>query len=149
MLSRNEILKWMAAYDLQKYPVAVYNELVIEQRPCAGKIAILGAWKTGCLKAGGQWRVYVDQNGVAYSFTARWSPSSPVGYTTWQEISAHQNEVKEKIPRDFPRTKPATLTELESIKGFGFIWANFVLHCFFPETYPLFDQHVYRSYRYI
>lgn len=32
------------------------------------------------------------------------------------------------------------MAELESRKGFGFIWALFVLHCFFPETYPLFDQ---------
>lgn len=149
MLSKNEIVEWLAAYDLQKYPVTVYHELVVEQRPCAGRIETLGAWKTGCLKAGGQGRGYVDQNGTTYSFTARWNPNSPVGYSTWQEISKNENDIKEKIPKNYPQTKPAILAELESRKGFGFIWALFVLHCFFPETYPLFDQHVYRVYRYI
>jgi hypothetical protein len=149
MLSKNEIVEWLAAYDLQKYPVTVYHELVVEQRPCAGRIETLGAWKTGCLKAGGQGRGYVDQNGTTYSFTARWNPNSPVGYSTWQEISKNENDIKEKIPKNYPQTKPAILAELESRKGFGFIWALFVLHCFFPETYPLFDQHVYRAYRYI
>ncbi|MDD4239569.1 MAG: hypothetical protein PHT62_13610, partial [Desulfotomaculaceae bacterium] len=37
--------------------------------------------------------------------------------------------------------------ELEARKGFGTIWALFVMHCFYPQTYPLFDQHVYRAYR--
>lgn len=149
MSNKDEVMKWLAEYDLQKYPVNVYHELVVEQRPYAGRIEILGAWKTGCLKTGGQERVYVDQNGMAYSFTARWSPNSPVGYSIWREIAENENGIKEKVPQNCPLTKPSILVELESQKGFGFIWALFVLHCFYPETYPLFDQHVYRSYRYI
>lgn len=149
MLSNNEVLTWLAKYDLQKYPVTVYHELVVEQRPYPGRIEILGAWKTGCLKTGGQGRVYVDQNGIDYSFTARWNPNTPVGYSTWLEIAKNEAFIKEKVPINCPPTKPAILAELESRKGFGFIWALFVFHCFYPETYPLFDQHVYRSYRYI
>jgi len=57
MLSNNEVLTWLAKYDLQKYPVSIYHELVVEQRPYRGIIEILGAWKTGCLKTGGQGRV--------------------------------------------------------------------------------------------
>lgn len=149
MLSKNEVLTWLAKYDLQKYPVTVYHELVVKQRAYPGRIAILGAWKTGCLKPGGKGQGYIDRNGRTYSYTARWSASSPVGYSTWHKIAEYEDMVKEKIPINCPLTKPTILIELESIKGFGFIWALFVLHCFYPETYPLFDQHVFRAYRHI
>jgi len=33
MLKRGEVLKWLDAYDIQKYPAPVYDELVVEQRP--------------------------------------------------------------------------------------------------------------------
>lgn len=124
MLRKNEVFKWLAEYDLQKYPVTVYHELVVEQRPYLGRIEILGAWKTGCLKTGGQGRVYVDRKGAVYSFTARWNPKTPVGYSTWREIAVNEEQIKEKIPLNCPITKPAILAELESRKGFGFIWAR-------------------------
>ena len=149
MLKSDGVLKWLDAYDVQKYPASVYVELVVEQRPYPGRIKILGAWKTGCLRAGGQGREYVDKNGIVYSFTGRWNPKSPIGYLTWIEISENEKEIKEKIQKDFSKEKPEIVAELGSREGFGFIWALFVLHCFYPETYPLFDQHVYRAYRYI
>ncbi|SHI56503.1 hypothetical protein SAMN02745219_00611 [Desulfofundulus thermosubterraneus DSM 16057] len=61
MLKRDEVLKRLDAYDIQKYPASVYDELVVEQRPYPGRIKILGAWKTGCLRAGGQGREYVGE----------------------------------------------------------------------------------------
>jgi hypothetical protein len=56
VLKRDEVLKWLAAYDIQKYPTSVYDELVVEQLPYPGRIKILGAWKTGCLRADGRGR---------------------------------------------------------------------------------------------
>lgn len=120
VLKRDEVLKWLDAYDIKKYPTSVYDELVVEQRPYPGRIKILGAWKTGCLRADGQGREYVDKNGTAYSFTGRWNPNSSVGYLTWIEISENEKEIKEKIPKDFSEEKPEIVAELESRVGFGF-----------------------------
>src|SRR5690606_14486594 len=92
-------------------------------------------------------RDYVDSKGAAYSFSRRWNPQSPVGYANWTWISDHEDEVEKSIPKEFPDQKPEVLAELEARKGFGTIWALFVMHCFYPQTYPLFDQHVYRAYR--
>lgn len=41
---------------------------------------------------------------------------------------------------------PEVLQTLIDRRGFGFIWALFVAHCYKPEIYPLYDQHVYRTY---
>ena len=38
------------------------------------------------------------------------------------------------------------MTELETMPGIGFLLTVFVLYCFYPETYPVFDQHAYRAH---
>ncbi|MDD3893603.1 MAG: hypothetical protein PHU36_01070, partial [Syntrophomonadaceae bacterium] len=60
MLKKDEIIKWLDAYNNQKYPTSIYDELVVKRRLYPGRIKLLGAWKTGCLKAGGANRDYVD-----------------------------------------------------------------------------------------
>jgi hypothetical protein len=149
MLTKDEIIKWFDSFDGLKYPTSVYEELVVEQLQHPRKIEILGAWKTGCLRIDNSGKEYKDKYGITYSFTERWKPSAPVGYLTWIEISKIETEIQGEIPKEFPNEKPSIIVKMESQKGFGFIWSIFVLHCFYPENYPLFDQHVYRAYKYI
>jgi len=147
MLSNSEIMKWSGVYNTQKYPVTVYNDLVVKGFDHNKRMEILGAWKTGCLKFDHNGRAYIDSNGTGYSFTKRWQPNTPVGYNTWVYISQNESKIMKQIPDLLSEKKPLILVELEQKDGFGFIWAIFALHCFYPEIYPLYDQHVYRAYK--
>ena len=44
--------------------------------------------------------------------------------------------------------KPTEFNEIKEIDGLGFVYALFVLHCENPKLFPLYDQHVWRSYLY-
>lgn len=146
MFSKEEITKWNNTYDTSKYPVSIYNELVVEQINNIRKFELMGAWKTGCLRVSGSGEEFIDNIGLSYEFTKRWRETTPVGYKVWRNISLNQEEYKNKIPDHFPTEEPRIVEELVSLKGFGFIWTLFVLHCYYPKIYPLYDQHVYRAY---
>lgn len=143
------LLKWEEMYDETKYPYEVYKELVIEGKFHPRKIEILGAWKTGCLKKSLNSGVYRDKHDKNYVFSGRWKESSPVGYKGWCYISKHQDTLKKQVPVTFTKVQPPILNDLISIQGFGFIWSIFILHCWYPKVFPLYDQHVYRAFRYI
>ncbi|MCF2446217.1 hypothetical protein L0657_19830 [Dyadobacter sp. CY345] len=149
MLTKAKIVEWKNAYDSLKYPISVYDELVVEGTNHPSKFSILGAWKTGCVKEGNIDSVYSDNNGINYYLSKRWAHHTPVGKDTWEFISENQLKIKDTVPPDFPSKKPQVLFELQQRDGFGYIWGLFTLHCCYPQTYPLFDQHVYRAFKYL
>ncbi len=147
--SKSDIKKWSQSFDILKYPSALYDELVWCNKNYPEKLALLGAWKTGCIRINNNLShsaAYIDENGNRYKYTKRWSSHTPVGYNIWKKISKDEKNLVKKIPENLSGTKPDILIELERKKGFGFVWAVFVLHCVHPKTYPLYDQHVYRAY---
>jgi hypothetical protein len=145
-----EIEKWSEAYDKYKYPFRIYYELVVEGRNNNRMLELMGAWKTGSLRINDNESEYKDDEGALYGFTKRWTKEAPVGYEVWHYVSNNITEFRKRIPTNFQeKEKPNVVAELESKKGFGYIWAVFVLHCIYPEIYPLYDQHVYRAFRYI
>lgn len=149
MENYKEIIKWIKNYDSDKYPTGIYDELVVEGKECEDKISLMGAWKTGSLRVDCCGREYEDKLGNRYCYTNRWKASAPVGYMVWNEISRNQKNYMDRIPEEFPNKMPLVVNELLDSPGFGFIWTLFVLHCFYPKTYPLYDQHVYRAYKYM
>lgn len=149
MENHNEIIKWIKNYDSDKYPTGIYDELVVEGKEREDKISLMGAWKTGSLRVDYSGNEYQDRQGNRYGYTKRWKVEAPVGYTVWNDISNNQKEYKDRIPSEFPLTAPGVVKELLNRQGFGFIWTLFVLHCFYPRIYPLYDQHVYRAYMYM
>ncbi|BCZ45838.1 hypothetical protein psyc5s11_19050 [Clostridium gelidum] len=149
MILKEDLIKWIDNYDSIKYPTQIYNDLVVEGREETKKFSLMGAWKTGSIRIDEKGSAYKDKEGFSYDYTKRWKDSTPVGYDVWNYVSNNQEELKNKVPLGFPKEKPSIVTELESRKGFGFIWAIFVVHCFYPEVYPLYDQHVYRTYKFM
>ncbi|MFA9556739.1 hypothetical protein ACERII_05515 [Evansella sp. AB-rgal1] len=149
MFDNKEIAHWIRAYDGTTYPSGIYKDLVICGQDHPRKIELMGAWKTGSLRVAPTGNVYIDSEGNGYSYTDRWKSTTPVGYEVWKDISVYQNEIKHTIPDHFPSKKPVVILELQDRKGFGFIWALFAVHCFYPTIYPLYDQHVYRAFIYI
>lgn len=149
MITKEKLLKSLKLYDENKYPFGIYKDLVVDGVKHPRKIELMGAWKTGSLRIDKNGKEYIDKNGVRYTFTSKWSKFAPVGFEVWNDISNKSEEVKRRIPRQLSFEKPEIIKELQSQKGFGFIWTLFVMHCFYPEEYPLFDQHVYRAYKYI
>lgn len=144
-----EVIKWEKNYDQSTYPYGIYQELVVEGLEHPGKLELLGAWKTACLRLSTEDSVYLDKSGNAYSFTNRWKEDTPVGYNIWKNLSEINDSIQTSIPNKFPLTEPPIVYILKSLNHFGFIWSIFVLHCFNPRLYPLYDQHVYRAFRYI
>lgn len=147
--SKSDIEKWSQSFDILKYPIRLYDELVWNNKNNPEKLALLGGWKTGCIRINNNTdysAVYIDENGNRYEYTKRWSPKTPVGYDVWKKISKDEANFVKKIPVDLGDKKPKVLSDLEKEKGFGFVWGIFVLHCIYPKTYPLYDQHVYRAY---
>lgn len=147
--SKSDIEKWSQSFDMLKYPIGLYDELVWGNKDCPGKLVLLGAWKTGCIRINNkpnQDTVYTDENGNKYEYTNRWSPHTPVGYNIWINISKDEKNLFKIIPNTLNDKKPEILISLEKEKGFGFVWSVFVFHCIHPKVYPLYDQHVYRAY---
>lgn len=145
----NEVINWEQNYDQTTYPYGIYEELVIEGLEHPRKLELLGAWKTGCLRLSKENIVYQDKSGNTYSFTNRWKEDTPVGYKIWKNLSEISDSIQTSIPIKFPLNEPPIVNILNSMNHFGFIWSIFVLHCFYPRLYPLYDQHVYRAFKYI
>jgi hypothetical protein len=147
LLSATDVLQWASAYDVIKYPVSLYQELVVAGKELPEKMVLMGAWKTGSIKKKGIGDAYVDDLGSRYGYTLRWGSHAPVGYDTWLYVADHYDQFKEQVPIVFPAKEPDIVKQLIARKGFGYIWALFTLHCMYPRVYPLYDQHVYRTYR--
>lgn len=112
----------------------------------------MGAWKTGSLRMNNNTNeaIYVDEQGNSYEFTKRWKKETPVGYLVWLFISQNIKDITDRIPTDIDGDEaPPIVTDLVGKKGFGFIWSVFVLHCIYPNIFPLYDQHVYRAFEYL
>ena len=146
MLCKKEILELEELYDDQKYPFSIYEELVINQIHHSNKLELMGAWKTGCIQISDRGKVYKDIIGKTYSYNNRWNLKTPVGYKHWIELTKMQSEIVKEIPIELPTSEPTLITRMKQRKGFGFIWSIFVLHCYAPKIYPLYDQHVYRAF---
>ena len=140
---------WANLYDIVRYPPAIYEELVVKKRPCDQRFNVMGAWKTGCITRTGEHLAYTVESGTTHYFSKRWRPDCPVGYRTWNDLSRQDAEIVSQVPRRLASEPPYLVTRLCRRKGFGFIWAVFVLHCIRPESFPLYDQHVYRAYRWL
>lgn len=140
------IAVWRDNFNDPIYPISVYQELVIEGKDLNEKFSIMGAWKTGSLRMAGYGNAYIDQSGKCYEFTNRWKLNAPVGYDIWQYITNNQEFIRVQVPGQFTNEKPTIVEELCNKPGFEFIWTMFVMHCFYPKVYPLYDQHVYRAY---
>ncbi len=147
LLSNVDVLHWASVYDTAKYPVSLYDELVVAGKELPEKMVLMGAWKTGAIKKRDGGNSYEDEQGSQYQYTLRWGGHAPVGHDTWLYVAEHYDQLKEEVPVTFPQRQPDIVKQLIARKGFGFIWALFTLHCMYPRIYPLYDQHVYRTYR--
>ena len=143
-----ELLKWEDKYEFTKYPKEVYEELVIMQRPCQNRMIVMGAWKTACICLGTSNLAYISLTGAHYSFNDRWDSekSTYVTKEAWELISKNEIQIQTHIPNEFTAFEPKILTNLRSIRGIGFVYAAFVLHCMKPDVFPLVDQHVLRAF---
>lgn len=146
-LPKKEIQEWLSTFDLYKYPPTAYQELVFERVDSDNKYIVLGAWKTGCLRVHKSGTFYCDSTDKKYRVTKRWKEECPVGFDTWHYIDEHRKWFEENLPNQLPDTMPDVLTKLIKRRGFGFVWAIFAAHSYLPEVYPLYDQHVYRTYK--
>ena len=148
MLSINEINELSNAYDNIKYPYGIYKDLVIDSKQHPHRFELMGAWKTGCIRIDNAGTDYTDSKGQRYRYTNRWAQHTPVGYVTWRSLD-QSNEFCSQINDTFPDDMPIIIQSLVTQEGFGFIWAVFVAHICLPTIYPLYDQHVWRAYRYL
>jgi len=146
-MEKTEILKWEAEYNKQKYPYGIYLDLVVNQKAHPKKFILMGAWKTGKLRLGPE-KEYCDSEGLSYGFNQAWKQSAPVGFRHWHIINEYRSIIQSAVPDQFPIDEPLILRQLAELQGFGYIWAIFTLHLMYPEVYPLYDQHVYRTYKY-
>ena len=142
-----DFFAWERKYNLEKYPTEPYLDLVVKQRNYPGRIAIMGAWKTGCLSAGNTNLAYLSLTKEPYSYTNRWIYDAPVARRSWEKISDLETQLRDRIPSVFPTFEPGIFQKIKSFDGIGFVYAAFVLHCISPTIYPLFDQHVFRAFR--
>ncbi len=149
--SKNKIDEWYNKFDSLKYPTKIYDELVWSNKGNQNKIELLGAWKTGCIRINNNTKnsVYTDENSTKYGYTGRWKASTPVGFDIWRDLSDNADNIRKNIPNVLEGNEPKVLIEMKEKSGFGFIWGLFILHSFYPKIYPLYDQHVYRAYKYI
>ena len=86
------------------------------------------------------------------------SPYDLMALFQWKNgmrLSALKNTtLQEKILRKLPTVnklkKHFSLGEFEQdFPNLGTIWKIFLLHCIQPDTYPIFDQHVFRAMCYL
>lgn len=147
MLSKEEILNFNNHYDFHSYPPQVYEDLVVNQIEYQNRFEILGAWKGGCLRKDPTGIDFVDSNSERYSFTKRWNYKAPVSRLAWETISEIEFDIANQIPKEFPQDEPRVMQLLKDRKGFGFVLSTFLMHCYHPDIYPIYDQHVYRAYQ--
>lgn len=144
-----ELLGFGSKYDIYKYPVGLYQDLVVNGNVKKDKrrFELMGAWKTGSIRIDNNGNEYTDTIGNKYKFTERWASHTPVGYDVWRRLD--REGICDKIPDELTENQPHVISCLMKTPGFGFIWALFVAHICKPTVFPLYDQHVYRAFRYI
>ena len=149
--TKNEIEEWYSKFDNLRYPTRLYDELVWDNKDNPKKIELLGGWKTSCIRINNNANnpIYTDVNGTKYEYTGRWKASTPVGFYVWKYLSDNIDNIRKNIPSKLQDSEPKVLIEMKEKSGFGFIWGLFILHSLYPKIYPLYDQHVYRAYKYI
>ena len=147
MLSREDILKYSSNYNCLSYPPQIYEDLVVNQIDCQKRFEILGAWKGGCLRKHVAGKDFVDSNNDNYSFTQRWNYKAPVSRLAWENLYEMEVNLAKDIPIFFPQEEPTVMKLLKNRKGFGFVLSAFILHSYFPDVYPIYDQHVYRAFQ--
>ena len=110
--TKQDIERWASTYDILKYPISIYQELVIDNKDHNNKIELMGAWKTGSIRIDNNTLnpIYIDNNGSKYRYTKRWKKETPVGYEVWKDISQNITDIKKKIPKSITRnSKPDIL----------------------------------------
>ncbi|MEI6848120.1 MAG: hypothetical protein WCK32_08860 [Chlorobiaceae bacterium] len=99
-------------------------------------------------------KTYVDKHEVLYSCNIGnpLTPKSIRELFEWKNSGPISEKKLLSIQRNYIDTRPAcpNVNESEKLMHFitapgGAIWRIFWLHCNSPETYPIFDQHVYRA----
>lgn len=145
-MNKETIIELNQLYDYHSYPPQVYEDLIINRKKVRNRLEIIGAWKGNCLRQDPEGTAFVDSNLKKYSFTKRWNYHSPVSRYAWEEVSKIEFEVESEIPFIFPKKEPKVMQDLKNFKGFDFVLSTFILHSCRPEIYPLYDQHVYRSF---
>lgn len=144
-----ELRSWAELYDTLRYPVSIYEELVVEQQPFEHRFAVMGAWKTGSISTSSEVTAYTDKSGRDFFYSNRWKKETPVGFHIWNDLAKRDAEIVQRVPSELGNKNPDLVKLLCKRKGFGLIWSVFVLHCVRPEVFPLYDQHVYRAYRWL
>lgn len=148
MLHPDKLKEFSDAYDMIKYPFGIYKDLVINGQQHTNRFELMGAWKTGSIRISDTGTAFTDSSKIGYRFTNRWGPHAPVGYKTWLYLDQN-SEFCNQLPEVFPDDMPETIRVLVHQVGFGFIWAVFAAHICRAAIYPLYDQHVWRAYRYL
>lgn len=144
-----DLQSWADRYDVLRYPVSIYEELVVEQQPLENRFAVMGAWKTGSISTSRNQPAYTDKSGGEFFYANRWKQKAPVGFHVWNDLATREAEIVQRVPFELTDKTPELVKSLCKRKGFGFIWSVFVLHCVRPEVFPLYDQHVYRAFRWL
>ena len=147
MKTKQQILTYAEDYNTKKYSTYLYDELIVKEKSHPDKMILMGAWKTGSIKedVNGD----IDESGKKYAFNGRWANGTSARKNAWEEVAKKIKTYKEEIPESFTKEEPVIVKKLQEIKGIGFIWTLFVLHCIYPTEYPLYDQHVYRAYKHL
>jgi hypothetical protein len=149
--SDKEIEKWCKLYDELRHPPSVYNELVLNKVNHKNKYEIIGAWKTGCLNKNNETDhpIYTDARLNIYELTSRWKHNAGVHYNAWINIADKINYYQENLSKSRTEYQPEIFEEIIAFECFGYISAIFILHCIYPNTYPLYDNNTYCAYKYI
>ena len=140
---------WADTYDTEGQLAAVYDELVVQRVQHPDRFKIMGAWKTGCLSTEGKQLAYRDKSGREYFYTEEWSPKSSVGYAVWQTLATQDAAISGLVPKHFSDFQPKLVLEMARQPQFNFEMAVFVLHCVQPSVFPLYDENVYRAFKYL
>jgi hypothetical protein len=137
-------------FEETKYPYEPYKKLVWDGIKLNNKYSILGAWKTGCIKTvRGEGYKSFDFEVRKYYYTRRWKYGTPAQKRAWEKLNASILQSKlQRLSSQVLFNKPTAFNEIKGINGLGFVYALFVLHCENPKLFPLYDQHVWRSYLY-
>ncbi|MFW6327269.1 MAG: hypothetical protein ACOC2F_03070, partial [Bacteroidota bacterium] len=145
----NDILKWENEYeDLNPYFV-IYKELVLQNHEHPRKFELLGAWETGNIQTCNEDVQYQDENGKSYCYTNRWQEGVSRKFEACQKISKKQIFLKNQTPLVFSEEEPDILNYLRSFHGIGPVFSFFCLHCIYPQIYPLYNEQIFRAYKYM
>ena len=78
-----ELRSWAELYDTLRYPVSIYEELVVEQQPFEHRFAVMGAWKTGSISTSSEVTAYTDKSGRDFFYSNRWKKEGFIFGTIW------------------------------------------------------------------